>query len=271
MFEDLDDNSGFNQQAQGSSYAKPPVPPPQNNYQAPAPQGYQNTPPPQQAYQNNPAPPQGYQSAPQQGGYQQKSYQSKPQGSYGGGGGGFARKEEVVEDPYFPIAFYVEKDFPDEVKNQLFALADRMIAKKMTIRINADDKAFIDRLKVLTDKHLEIYLPWRGFNEIDGKRTWNTLTSKHVASQHFLGWEKIPDSVKAMLAAQVRMVFGDKNNSIILCLVTWSRDGASKVLEVTKDTGRGSFIIKMAATYGFPVLNVMKPQSQLIIEKTFNL
>lgn len=263
MFEDLDDNSGFNPQSPNQQYQKPPAPPPpQNNNQ-----GYQSNPSSEQRPQQQG----GYQNN-QGGGYQQKSYQNKPQGGYGGGGGGgFARKEEVVEDAYFPVAFYVEKDFPEEVKDQLFALANKMIAKKMTVRINADDKVFIDRLKVLTDKNLEVYMPWRDFNQIDSKRTWNTLTSKDVASKHFLGWEKIPDSVKAMLAAQVRMVFGDKNNSIMLCLVTWTRDGASKASEVTKDTGRSSFVIKMASSYGFPILNMMKPQTQLIVEKTFSL
>lgn len=255
MFEDLDDSSGFNPKTHGQSPAPAPAyhqPAPQNQ----APQPYQNN-------QNG----QGYQSNNGGGGYAKKPYQP---GGYGGGGG-FGKKEEVIEEPYFPVAFYVEKDFPEDVKESLYNLAVKMIGKKMTVRINADDKVFIDRLKTLTDKCLEVYLPWRDFNQIEGKRTWNTLTSKHVASQHFLGWEKIPDSVKAMLAAQVRMVFGDKNNSIMLCLITWTRDGASKPAEVNKDTGRASFVIKLAANFGFPVMNIMKPQIVPIIEKTFTL
>lgn len=257
MFEDLDNDSGFNPQTHGKPTSTPPP-----AYHQPPPQNHQQT---QQPYQNNQNG-QGYQNN-NNNGYAKKPYQ----GSYGGGGGGFGKKEEVVEDPYFPVAFYVEKEFPEEVKESLFSLASKMLSKKMTVRINADDKVFIDKLRVLSDKNVEVYMPWRDFNQIDSKRTWNTLTSKAVASQHFTGWEKIPDSVKAMLAAQVRMVFGDKNNSIMLCLITWSRDGASRTIEVTKDTGRGSFIIKLAAHYGFPVMNLMKPQILPIVEKTFNL
>lgn len=153
----------------------------------------------------------------------------------------------------------------------MFDIASKMIAKKMTVRVNGDDKIFIDRLRTLSDDKVEAYVPWRGFNEIESKRTFNTLTAKHVASLHFLGWEKIPDSVKAILASQVRLMFGDRNNSISLCLITWSRDGASKAAEVSKETGRGSFIVKMASSFGFPVLNLMRPQAQAMVEKTFSL
>lgn len=267
MFEDLDNDSGFNPQT--SHQPTPPVAP-QTGNQPPVQSAYSKD---NQSY-NNPPNSGGYNNNNQGGGYQQKSYNQKSQGggySGGGGGGGFQRKEDVLQDAYMPVSFYVEKEFPEEVKNQIFDIASKMIAKKMTVRINGDDKVFIDRLKVLTDDKLEVYVPWRGFNEIDSKRTFNTITSKHIASQHFMGWDKIPDSVKAIIASQVRLVFGDRNNSIALCLITWSRDGASKASEVTKDTGRGSFIIKMASSFGFPILNLMRPQTQAVIDKTFSL
>ena len=73
------------------------------------------------------------------------------------------------------------------------------------------------------------------------------------------------------MARNVRMVFGDKNNSIAMCVITWSKDGASKAPEVTKDTGRASFIIKMASSYGFPVINTAKQNAENVLEKTFSL
>lgn len=293
MFEDLDGGGGYvppsanpparSNYGQSETAAQQEQRPP-GGYQA-APGGYAQPPaaPVQasaQAYSG--AQGGGYNTAPAPSGYQaQKEYRPRPQGGGGyggggyggggGGGGGFARKEDVLQDTYLPVAFHVEKDFPEEVKATLFNLASKMIAKKMTVRINADDKEFIDRLKTLTDDKLEVYLPWRGFNEIESKRTFNTITCKTVASSHFAGWEKIPDSVKAILACQVRMIFGDRNNSITLCLITWTRDGASKPQEVSKDTGRASFVIKMASSYGFPVLNVQRPQVAGLITNTFSL
>ena len=69
----------------------------------------------------------------------------------------------------------------------------------------------------------------------------------------------------------VRMIFGDKNNSVSLCLITWSGDGASRASEVTKDSGRASFIIKTASHYGFPVVNVGKQNAEAILEKSFGI
>lgn len=183
----------------------------------------------------------------------------------------FKKKEEVVEDPYIPIAVYVDREFTNEIKNSLYNIISKLIAKKITIRINGDDKEFTEKVSSLSDKHVEVYIPWKNFNEIDSKHYYNTPTSKHLANIHFQGWEKVPDPVKAILARNVRMIFGDKNNSIALCLITWSKDGASKASEITKETGKSSFIIKLASTYGFPVINISKQSAGNILEKNFNI
>lgn len=212
-------------------------------------------------------------------GYNSNQQQNKPnntnntnnKGNFGNNKQFFKRKEEVVEEPYVPVVIYVDRDFPPEVKNSLYNIASKLINKKLTVRVNGDDKDFYDRINTLSDNHLEVYTPWKNFNNIETKHYYNTLTSKHIANQHFPGWEKIPDGVKAMLARNVRMMFGDKNNSIALCLITWSKDGASKASEVTKDTGRSSFIIKMSSSFGFPVVNIAKNTAENILEKSFGL
>lgn len=183
----------------------------------------------------------------------------------------FKKKEEVVEDPYVPVAIYLDREFPIEVKTSLYNIASKLIAKGITVRINGDDKGFAEKVMALSDKHVEVYIPWKNFNEIESKYYYNSLTSKHLANKHFQGWEKIPDPVKSILARNVRMIFGNKNDSITLCLITWSKDGASKVSEITKETGKSSFIIKVASSYGFPVINISKQSAENILEKTFNL
>lgn len=190
----------------------------------------------------------------------------------GDGNGNWKRKEEVVEEPYIPVTVYVNRDFPQEAKDKLYNIASRLINKKITVRFNGDDKDFYDRLSGLSDRHTEVFIPWRNFNDIESKHYYNTLTAKHIASSNFgLGWEKIPDGVKAMLARDVRMVFGDKNNSPALCVITWSQDGANKFSEVNKETGRASFIIKMASSFGVPVVNLRKNNAENVLEKSFNL
>jgi hypothetical protein len=183
----------------------------------------------------------------------------------------FFKKKDELEEPYIPVAMYIDRDFSEEVKNTLYGIASKLIAKGVTVRINGDDKDISEKIKALSDELVELYIPWKGFNELESKHYFNSITSKHIAMTNFSGWEKVPDSVKAMLARNVRMVFGDKNNSICLCLITWSPDGASRFSEVGKDTGRSSFIIKVSSKYGFPVINMSKPAARNVLEKAFNL
>lgn len=195
-------------------------------------------------------------------------------GNKGGGGGGgqfFKKKEDKVEKPYIPVTVFVDREFPPEVKTSLYNISSKLIAKGITVRVNGDDKDFVTKIQALSDLHVEVYIPWKNFNEIDSKHYFNSLTSKDVANKHFQAWDRIPDAVKALLARNVRMVFGDKNNSITLCLITWSQDGACRVGEVTKETGKSSFIIKVASSYGFPVVNIAKQTAENILEKTFGL
>lgn len=183
----------------------------------------------------------------------------------------WSRKENKIEKPYIPVAVYVDREFPSEIKNSLYNISSKLIAKGITIRINGDDKDFLTKLQALSDIHIEVYIPWRNFNEINSKHYFNTATSKDLARKHFPGYDRITDAVKAMLARNVRMIFGDNNKSIALCLITWSKDGASRISEVTKETGKSSFIIRLASSYGFPVINIAKQTAKNILEKTFGL
>lgn len=209
------------------------------------------------------------------GGYQKNNYQNRNNNNGGGGGGyqknNFQKKEEVIEEPYVPVGIFIDRDFPTEVKQNLIRLASRLINKNVVVRYNADDMDVHTPISQLSNKKTEAFTPWKNFNNIESKHYYNTETAKHVAATNFAGWDKVPDAVKAMLARNVRLVFGDKNRSVVLCLITWSPDGANRVAEVTKDTGRSGTIIKLASTYGIPVINIAKPNAEAILEKTFGL
>lgn len=209
------------------------------------------------------------------GGYQQRSGGNAGGNNNwkgnGGGGGNFQKKEEVVEEPYCPIAVFIDRDFPEDIKAKLQAVVSKLINKGYTVRYNGDAIAMHNQISNLSRKLTEAYTPWKGFDEIESKHYWNTKTSEHMAMTNFPAWDKIPNVVKAMMSRNVRMLFGDKNNSIVKCLVTWSPDGASKSLEVTKDTGRPSFIIGLASKYNFPVINLGKEGAEQALERALGL
>lgn len=245
-----------------------------NQQQQPQQQQYQQQAqqqPQQQNYQQQPK--QNYQNQQTQGGYNNNNnWQNRNNGNTAGGNrNSWPKKEEIIEEPYVPIAIYIDRDFPPEVKEKLIALSSRLINKNFVVRYNADDLEVHAPISGLSVKKTEAYTPWKNFNNIESKFSYNTATSKHVASTNFQGWDKVPDAVKSMLARNVRMVFGDKNRSTALCLITWSKDGASRAAEVNKDTGRSSFIIRLASTYGIPVVNIAKPNAEAALERAFNL
>jgi len=181
------------------------------------------------------------------------------------------KQEDTPQDPYIPVAFFIEESFSEEIKNKFYNIISKFISKGITIRINGDDKEFIKRIQTLSSKHIEIFIPWKNFNDFESKHYYNTITSKVIAETNFPGWEKIPDTVKSFIARNVRMIFGDKNNSICLCVITWTPDGASKLSEITKDTGKLSNVIRISSKYYFPIINLGKPNAETILEKFFGI
>lgn len=194
-------------------------------------------------------------------------------GGYGGNDGGFRRqppKEVVTDQAYAPIGVFVDRAFPQEVKDRLRGVIIKLVSKQFTVRVNGDDKDFIASLKDISETNLEIYIPWKPFNDIETKHYFNTESSKLIAAKFFPAWDKIPDSAKAFLARNMRLLFGDKNNSCVKALVTWSEDGASRTSEISQSTGKSSQIIRAATYYSTPVFNVQKAGTEDALAKVFN-
>ena len=181
------------------------------------------------------------------------------------------RKPEVEEEPYVPVSIFIDKDFPMEVKKELVSFANKLIQKGVTVRFNADEAEIFKIITDISTDKTEAYVPWKGFNDIQSKHYWNTVTAKAIAQANFVAWEKVPDLVKALMARNVRLLFGDKNNSPTKLLITWSPDGANKQSQVTRDTGRASFIIGLASKYYFPVLNVKNEEDKNELIRTYQL
>lgn len=216
------------------------------------------------------SPPQ--QSPPRQGNHYQQNNNYGGGGAqrYGGGGGGgkFKRKEKVITDPeavmgYVPLAFFVDREFSNEIKSRMIRLIERVVvSKKYIVRINGDDKDFVNTLTSnFPSDQIEIYVPWRNFNEFETKHYYNDEEHKILAKRHFPVWETVSDVVKAFLCRNVRMVHGDKNNSCLRGLITWSPDGASILGEITRETGKASHILKVATTANVPCFNLQAPTS----------
>jgi len=181
---------------------------------------------------------------------------------------GFTSK--IRQTPYIPIAVYIDKDFPIEIKDKLVKYIHQLLTRGYTIRVNADDKSMYEQLSNL-GPNIEFYIPWKNFNEIESKHYFNHDIHKKIAQENFPAWDKIPDVIKSMLARNVRMILGDKLNSSMFFLLTWSEDGALTSSECGPKTGKSSFLIKVASRYKLPLFNIGNEKSLRSFERNFIL
>lgn len=178
------------------------------------------------------------------------------------------KKKELPEHPYIVFAVYVDGSFPQEIKDKIYHVVNTLLSKGYYVRINGDDKDFTNKL-INISNNLEVYIPWKNFNNIESKHYFNDPMHKKIAASFMPGYENLPEAVKSLLARNVRLIFGDKLNSTALCLITWSSDGALHSSQVNKETGKASFLIRLMSKYRLPVFNIGSEKSLLALEKNF--
>ena len=127
-----------------------------------------------------------------------------------------------------------------------------------TVRYNADDLAIHNRIQSISNTKTEALAPWKGFNDIETKLYYNTVTANQIAEENNPGWERLSNLPKAKLARNVRSLFGNRNinNSRAMAVITWSPDGANNRNMVTRETGYVGSLITMADRYKFPIYNM---------------
>lgn len=215
------------------------------------------------------------QQQPQQ--QQQNNYQK--QNSSGGdwkskGREEWMRKQKEVQDPYLPVVVYIDRDFPDNIKDSLISFISKLISKGFTVRFNADDKSIYDRIISLSNSKVEAHVPFNDFKQnrddvegIKSKFCWNSATTDHIAQQNFVAWDKLPKIVRILMSRNVRMLIGARNNSPAKFLITWSPDGATNATQVSTNTGNVGTYIKTADSLSVPIFNLNSPESRELISK----
>jgi hypothetical protein len=172
----------------------------------------------------------------------------------------FQKKETKIQHQLFPlslpVAFFVDRDYPNEIKDKLVRILADYANQGYVIRINGDDPVFVQKVKDLACPRLEIYIPFKDFNQIETKHYFNHETAKEVAKSNFPSWDKVPDFIKSLFARNVRLLFGDKLNSPVLELFFWSEDGCESGFKITQKTGRISALIRLADRYKVTMHNI---------------
>lgn len=186
----------------------------------------------------------------------------------------FIRKQKEVQDPYLPVVVYIDRDFPENIKDNLIAFISKLISKGFTVRFNADDRVIYDKIISLSNNKVEAHVPFNDFKQnrddaegIKSKFCWNSATTDHIAQQNFVAWDKLPKIVRILMSRNVRMLIGSRNNSPAKFLITWSPDGATTGTQVSTNTGNVGTYIKTADSLSVPVLNLNNQESRELISK----
>lgn len=198
-----------------------------------------------------------------QGGYPQQGGYGQNQGGYGRGNYGqnqsfkrrFPSKEpEGPVELYLPYTIHLNPNFPAQKLDELCAIVKRFSEFGYTLRIGGGNE-----FEMALEPHaqrLELYLPWKGFNQRESKFSYNSESAKKLAALFHPGFEQLNYPIQAFIARNVRMMVGSNLKSPTLALIVYSEDGATKLQDIGQKTATARTVITLANYLRIPVFNL---------------
>lgn len=107
----------------------------------------------------------------------------------------------------------------------------------------------------------QIYLPWKKFNDHDSPLWRPSDEAMDLASQHHPLWDKLPESVRKLMARNAHQILGKHLKEPVSFVVCWTPDGCEKGETRTNKTGGTGLAIAIASHFGIPVYNLKNPDA----------
>lgn len=107
----------------------------------------------------------------------------------------------------------------------------------------------------------EIFLPWRGFNSSTSSFVEPTREAADVAACLHPAWDKLPPSVRKLMARNSHQILGADLGTPVDFVVCWTEDGVESEAERTPATGGTGQAIALASRWVIPVFNFAKPDA----------
>lgn len=138
-------------------------------------------------------------------------------------------------------------------------LASRLEARGMILNsggASGADTAF--EYGVRDHTRAQIFLPRKGFNGNQSPLWKIPAEAYEVASKHHPVWHALKPQYRDLHARNVQQVLGEKVHQPVRFVVCWTADAADGVtILTTRATGGTGTAIRIAASYGVPVVNLM--------------
>jgi hypothetical protein len=187
-------------------------------------------------------------------------FQKKP---YGGGGGGFRRNDQDIDltnyTLYKPFSVICNDNAPPEILDRAKEVILYLINHGFTARASCVASSEKEILEFIPEDKVEVYIPWKDFDNRNSKFYFNDKVSQHIARMFHKAYDTLKGPIQAFLAKNVRMVLGEKAKSRSTLVIVWSEDGATDTSQITFKTGNVSHPIAIANAVHIPVFNLQDP------------
>lgn len=204
------------------------------------------------------------------GGYNKGGFN---RGNYGGnqGGGNFKPKEfNGVAKVYAAYAIASNKGIPSNVIEEFKSIVPELDKSGFIMRVSALDETIDNHVRDMTENK-ELYLPWRGFNNIEQGNTYTSPETKAIAKLFQPGYDGLSNAIQMIVAKNVRLALGNDNKSPANFILVWSEDGAETLATKTSATGNVGHLIAVASAAHIPVYNLGKPGCLERLKRNLNI
>lgn len=161
---------------------------------------------------------------------------------------------------------------PESVQLMVDKIVGALLNKGFTVRWNGGDRDILGKTAYdAAGGSTDIYLPWKSFNkDIKNPRMTKPLECGYQHGAFYHGaYAKIPPQVRAIVSSQMHMILGERCDTPINLLITYTDDGAEVTKEADyKKTGFMYFFIKACEDLDVPVFN-LKNESAIENIKNF--
>lgn len=111
---------------------------------------------------------------------------------------------------------------------------------------------------------MEIYLPWKNFNDNYSNLYDVSEEAMDIASQFHPAWDMLSRGARALQARNVYQVLGKDLNTPSSFVMCWTADGIESGKTTVKTGGTGQ-ALRIAIKRGIPIINLGKKHNENII------
>lgn len=175
------------------------------------------------------------------------------------------RKRAAGRAQLGPERFYTgigSRETPEPVLEQMRSLAVALAQAGFTLRsggADGADAAFEQGARTVPGAHMQIYLPWHGFNGNPSPLYTVEPRAVDVARRLHPAWHRLSPAARKLHGRNCYQVLGLLLDTPSRLLVCWTADGCESAHTRTAKTGGTGTAIALAERHGVPVFNLGKP------------